>query len=66
MTERQTRPGSDDLGVDVPEADALEQQRPAADTGEADDEVVEVPTEVDPADRLEQARAVGEDDDERR
>ena len=62
MTEREM----ESPGIDVPEADAIEQHLDVA-----EDELVEEPPpgrpdEADPADRAEQARAVPSDEDEYR
>ena len=51
-----------DLDADVPEADALEQQRKVSD--EEVDEAPHLGNEVPEADALEQARAVPLDEDE--
>jgi len=71
MTERDPehvgRLAATELGAEVPPDDAFEQQLPAAgDEDSADEELVEVPDDADPADRAEQARAVVLDDDEYR
>jgi hypothetical protein len=51
-----------DIDAEVPEADALEQRRPA-DAGDIDDADVTVPPDAPEADALEQSRAVPADDD---
>jgi hypothetical protein len=48
--------------AEVPDADALEQQMPLVDVEEAEDTPEELPTEVDPADVIEQHRVLGDDD----
>ena len=71
MTERETEPETGDLHPEVPTEDALEQRRPAAETdeggGELTDELMDLDAtagEADPADRAEQLRPVGGDQDE--
>lgn len=56
----------EDIEVDVPEADALEQKAPVADDGEDDDELrsVRIPPDVPEADALDQARGAGLEDDD--
>ncbi len=53
---------SPDLAVDVPEADALEQERSAVE--EQPPERVQIGVDVPEADALEQARDAGLDDEE--
>lgn len=66
MTERETEFDGGELGAEVPAADALEQRTPVSVSDQRDDELVESPVEVDPADLAEQARVVETDDDEYR
>lgn len=49
--------------AETPEADALEQRVPAMAADEPTEELPELPDDVDPADALDQARAVGGQDD---
>lgn len=67
----EVEPGSDpDLGVEVPEADAVEQAQ-ALGAGDDDETGYEttgeatVAFDVDPADAVEQRRTVDDDDDRR-
>lgn len=60
-----------ELGSEVPTEDALEQRAPAGaveeEAADGDDAgPADPPVEVDPADRLEQSREVGLDEDEYR
>lgn len=48
----------------VPDADAIEQQMPIDDVEEREDNLRELPTDVDPADAVEQHRSIGSDDAE--
>lgn len=49
--------------AETPESDALEQRVPAMAADEPIEELPELPDDVDPADALDQARAVGGQDD---
>jgi len=51
------------IASDVPEADALEQARPAV---ELDEDIIDIGLEVPEADALEQARVVSDDEDRER
>lgn len=74
MTEHETGPElgpeTGDLHPEVPTEDALEQRRPAAEAGEGvelTEELMDLDTtaaEADPADRAEQLRPVGGEQDE--
>ncbi len=64
MTERDEPLGPD--GIEVPEADALEQRADAVEQGEDTDPADHGTVEADPADVAEQSRAVGVEDDEYR
>ncbi len=55
-------PMVDDIGDEVPEADALEQRQDIDDDDEVADEGSTDSLEVPEADRLEQSRGVGTDD----
>jgi hypothetical protein len=55
-------PATDDL--EAPEADAVEQR--AEVVPESDEDVGDIPLDVDPADAVEQARTVGGDEDDYR
>jgi hypothetical protein len=53
-----------EIGPEVPEADALEQQQPALpDDVDEDEEPATIPPEVPEADALEQARSVPPEDE---
>lgn len=47
--------------AELPHADALEQQMPIDDVEDREDDLGELPTEVDPADAAEQHRSLGDD-----
>ena len=66
LEQTQTLDGSDtreveEIPLEVPEADALEQARPLAD---ADREPVSLPADVPEADALDQTRAADTDDED--
>lgn len=50
--------------AELPETDALEQQMTTDDVEDREDDLGELPTEVDPADAVEQHRTLGGDDAE--
>ncbi|MGH3899469.1 MAG: hypothetical protein ACRDTA_14760 [Pseudonocardiaceae bacterium] len=50
--------------AELPDADAIEQQMPIDDVGDRDNDLSELPNEVDPADAVEQHRSLGGDDAE--
>lgn len=51
--------------AELPDADAIEQQQTLVDdTEDCEDDLRELPTEVDPADAIEQHRGLGGDDAE--
>ncbi len=56
------KPMADDIGDEVPEADALEQRQDLDQDDEIDTEVTDGSMEVPEADRLEQSRDAGTDD----
>lgn len=69
MTERETDRSTDELGTEVPAADAAEQAQPVSRDESVTDELTELttrPLEVDPADHAEQLRDVPPDDEEYR
>ena len=55
----------DEIGTEVPEADALEQRLPLV-PDDADDEPESIPADAPEADALEQAKGVPPEDDARR
>lgn len=50
--------------AELPDADAIEQHTAVDDGEDREDDLQEVPTEVDPADAVEQHRSLGGDDAE--
>ncbi|HKR50396.1 MAG TPA: hypothetical protein VJT72_12630 [Pseudonocardiaceae bacterium] len=50
--------------AELPDVDAIEQQTPIHDVGDREDDLSELPTDVDPADAVEQHRSLGGDDAE--
>ncbi|MGH3815918.1 MAG: hypothetical protein ACRDUV_26310 [Pseudonocardiaceae bacterium] len=50
--------------AELPDADAVEQQMPIDNAEDREDDLSELPTEVDPADAVEQHRYLGGDDAE--
>lgn len=47
--------------AELPDTDAIEQQMPIDDVEDREDDLSELPTEVDPADAVEQHRSLGDD-----
>jgi hypothetical protein len=70
MTERETELTHDDLGTEVPAADAAEQAQPLSEAEEEADvereELADVPLDADPADHADQVRSVPHDDEDYR
>lgn len=69
MTERETDLSTDELGTEVPAADAVEQAQPVRRDESDTDELAELanqPLEADPADHAEQVREVPPDDEDYR
>lgn len=50
--------------AELPDADAIEQQRPIDEVEDPEDHLKELPSDVDPADAVEQHRSLGGDDAE--
>ncbi|HZA16662.1 MAG TPA: hypothetical protein VE645_07170 [Pseudonocardiaceae bacterium] len=48
--------------AELPDVDALEQQTSIDDVEDREDDLTQLPTEVDPADAVDQHRGVGGDD----
>ena len=48
--------------AELPDVDAIEQQRSIDDAEDGDDDFTQLPTDVDPADAVEQHRDLGGDD----
>ncbi len=62
MRSEDERPADQEIGAEVPEADALEQRQPAV-AEEPDEKPDTIPPEVPEADALEQSRSVPADDE---